>query len=179
MFIITLCKFLQDVFLNGSQKCASDFFPKKTLRTSVMTYSPVSEESCFDAELQSAAIPFHVGVGGKSKGCQKQNPPLGSTLPPKMTAGPTPAIVSSEAYSGATCPWNPDPSFSFVFSIHDRLLCHLLIKQGIANMKDVATFPFIKVTSSCWLYIRTCLIKIKSCILRKRKSVASLLLLRS
>lgn len=144
--------------------------PNTTLRASVMTYSPVSEESCFDGELQSVAIPFHVGVGGKSKRCQKQNPPLGSTLLPKMTTGSTPVIVDSEAYSGATCPWNPDPSFSFVFSIHDQLLCHLLIKQGIVNMKDMNTFPFIKMTSSCWLYLRTCLIKIKSCILRGKKN---------
>lgn len=141
--------------------------PNKPLRASVMTYSPASEESCFDAKLQSATIPFHVNVERKSKGCQKRNPPLGSMLPPKMTAGLTPVIVSSEAYSGATCPWDPDPSFSFVFSIHDRLLCHLLMKQGIANMKEVATFPFIKMTSSCWLYLRTCFIRIKSCILRK------------
>lgn len=59
--------------------------PNKTLGASVITYSPASEEPCFDAELQSFAILFHVGVGGKSKGCQKGNPPLGSILPPKMT----------------------------------------------------------------------------------------------
>lgn len=136
-----------------------------------MTYSPASKETCFDGKLQSAAIPFHVGVGGNSRGCQKRNPPLRSVLPPKMTVGSTPANVSAEAHTGATCPWNPDPSLSFRFSFHDQVLCHLLIKQGIVNMKDVATFPFIKMTSSDQLYLGTCLFKIKSSILTKKKNL--------
>lgn len=134
--------------------------PNKTLRASVITYSPASEESCFDAELQSLVILFHVGVAGKSKGCQKGNPPLGSILPPKMTAGSTPVIVSVEIYSSATCPWNPVLSTSFVFSIHrDQYQpgdCQQRHDHFAFHQNDIIL-----------LAIRTCLIKLKSCILGK------------
>lgn len=45
-------------------------------------------------------------------------------------------------------------------------------------MKDMTTLPFITMTSSLWLHLRTCLIKMKCCILRKKSDVSLLLLTR-
>lgn len=45
-------------------------------------------------------------------------------------------------------------------------------------MKDMTTLPFITMTSSLWLHLRTCLIKMKCCILRKKSDVLLLLLMR-
>lgn len=179
MLIITLCEFLQEVFLNGSQKCVSDFFQRKLWGLLSWLIHQWARSHVLTPNFKALRFHFMSVLEESQKDAKSKIRHWGQRFLPKWQRGRHQPLSVRKEYSGATCPWNPDPSFSFVFSIHDRLLCHLLIKQGIGNMKDVATFPFIKVTSSCWLYIRTCLTKIKSCILRKRKSVASLLLLRS
>lgn len=101
-----------------------------------------------------------------------QNPSPRSKLLPKMTEGSTDSL-SVQRYN-ATCPWNPVLSISFVFSIrHDQLsfllscafICYLI--EGIADMKDTTTLPFITMTSSLWLHLRTYLIKMIWCILRQ------------
>lgn len=111
-----------------------------TTRGTVITYSLASEDSCFDTQLQSIWILFHVGIGGKSKGCQMQNPSPRSKLLPKMTEGSTDSL-SVQRYN-ATCPWNPVLSISFVFSIRrDQLsflfscsfICYLM--EGLPTWK--------------------------------------------
>lgn len=91
-----------------------------TIRRSAITYSLASEDSCFDTQLQSVWILFHVSIGGKSKECQMQNPSLRSKRLPWMTEGSTDSL-SLQSYD-ASCPWNPVPRIGFVFSVwHDQL----------------------------------------------------------
>lgn len=166
MLIITLCKFLQDVFLNSSQKCASDFFPTKLWELLSWLIHQWARNRVLTANFKAPRFHFMSALEESQKDAKSKIRHWGQRFLPKWQQGRHQSL--SVRRHGATCPWNSDPSFSFVFSIHDQFLCHLLFKQGIVYMKDVATFPFIKMTSSCWLYLRTCLIKIKSCILRKK-----------
>lgn len=111
-----------------------------TTRGTVITYSIASEDSCFDTELQSIWILFHVGIGGKSKACQMQNPSPRSKLLPEMTERSTDSLLA-QRYN-ATCPWNPVLSISFVISIRrDQLsflfscsfICYLM--EGLLTWK--------------------------------------------